>query len=72
MKAHNNNPCIPDVNLDSSSLSPLEQAKLLDMLSEYSDIFAAVGAPSAQTTVVKHAIKTRGPPIRQQLCHQWH
>ena len=67
MKACDNDPYIPDVNLDSSSLSPLERAKLLDVLSEYSDIFAAVAALSTQTTVVKHAIKTRGPPIRQPL-----
>ena len=67
MKAHNNNTCIPDVNLDSSTLSPLEQAKLLDLLGKYLDIFAVIRTPSAQATVVKHAIKTKGHPIRQLL-----
>lgn len=61
MKAHNNSPCVPGVNLDSSILSPSGQAKLLNLLSEYLEIFATLGTPSAQTTVVKHAIKTMGP-----------
>ena len=64
VKAHNNNSCVPDFNLDSSILSPSEQAKLLDLLSEYSHIFATQGTPPAQTTVVKHSIKTTGAPIR--------
>ena len=67
VKAHNNNSCAPDFNLDSSILSPSEEAKLLDLLSEYSDIFATQGTPPAQTTVVKHSITTTGAPIRQPL-----
>ena len=39
----------------------------IDLLSEYSDIFATQGTPPAQTTVVKHSIKTTGAPIRQPL-----
>ena len=61
VKAHNNNSCVPDFNLDSSILSPSEQTKLLDLLSGYSDIFATQGTPPAQTTVVKHSIKPQEP-----------
>ena len=45
----------------------MEKTKLLDLLSEYSDVFATVGTPGAQNHVVKHTIKTRGLPIRQPL-----
>ena len=32
-----------------------------------SDLFVSRGGPVGQTTVVKHAILTEGPPIRQQM-----
>ena len=67
MKMYNSSPCTPEVNLDSSTLSSLDKTKLLDLLTEYSDVFATPGAPSAQCQVVKHTIKTTGPPIRQPL-----
>ena len=67
VKAHNNSSCVPDFNLDSSILSPSEQAKLLDLLSEYSDIFATQGTPPVQTTVVNHSMKTTGAHVRQPL-----
>ena len=51
-------------NLDLPDLSEPETSTLLDLLSEYSDIFApATGC----TTTVKHAIPTMGPPIRQPM-----
>ena len=61
MKAYNNSPCVSGVNFDSLILSPSEETKLLNLLSEYLDIFATMGTLSAQTTVVKHSIKTTGP-----------
>ena len=68
METQGSNTCAPEINLDSSLLSSMEKTKLLDLLSEYSDVFATVGTPGAQNHVVKHTIKTRGLPIRQPLC----
>ena len=45
----------------------LKKTKLLDLLSEYSDVFATIGTPGAQNHVVKHTIKTTGLPITQPL-----
>ena len=67
MKMCNSSPYTPEVNLDSSTVSSLDKTKLLDLLTEYSDVFATPGVPSAQCQVVKHTIKTTGPPIRQPL-----
>ena len=67
MKMCNSSPYTPEVNLDSSTVSSLDKMKLLDLLTEYSDVFATPGVPSAQCQVVKHTIKTTGPPIRQPL-----
>lgn len=64
MKTQGSNTCTPEINLDSSVLSSTE---LLDLLTEYSDIFATSGAPGAQNHVVKHTIKTTGLPVRQSL-----
>ena len=57
----------PEINLDSSTLLPAEKTKLRDLLTVYSDIFATSGTPATQNQVVKHNIKTTGPPIRQPL-----
>ena len=54
-------------NLDLPDLSEPETSTLLDLLSEYSDIFAPVTGPRGCTTTVKHAIPTMGPPIRQPM-----
>jgi len=67
LKTYNRNPCIPEINLDSSILSSAEKVKVLDLITEYSDIFTTPGAPPAKSQVVKHTIKTQGPPIRQPL-----
>ena len=67
METQGSNTCAPEINLDSSLLSSMEKTKLLDLLAEYSDVFATVGTPGAQNHVVKHTIKTTGLPIRQPL-----
>ena len=39
LEDHNNESCIPEVNLDSSTLSSMEKTDLLSLLVEYSDVF---------------------------------
>ena len=67
MTIQNSHGYTPEINLESSTLLPAEKTKLLDLLTEYSDIFATSGTPTTQSQVVKHNIKTTGPPIRQPL-----
>ena len=67
METQGSNTCVPEINMDSSLLSSTEKTKLLDLLSEYSDVFATVGTSGAQNHIVKHTIKTTGLPIRQPL-----
>lgn len=52
------------IYLDVSALSSTEKTDLLNLLTEYSDIFAK---PGANPHVVKHTIETTGPPIRQPV-----
>ena len=44
-----------------------EKTELLGLLTKFSDLFAPRGGPVGQTAMVKHAILTEGPPIRQQV-----
>ena len=67
MTIQNSHDYTPEINLESSTLLPAEKTKLLDLLTEYSHIFATSGTPATQNQVVKHNIKTTGPPIRQPL-----
>ena len=57
----------PEINLDSTDLTESEKTELLGLLTKFSDLFAPRGGPVGQTAVVKHAILTEGPPIRQQM-----
>ena len=53
------------VDLSQCNLSPAQKQKLLDLLHDYGDLFAIDGGPLGRTSLVKHAIHTEGPPIRQ-------
>ena len=54
-------------DLHLPNLSETEKSTLLDLLGEFSDVFAPVTGPRGCTTAVKHAIPTTGPPIRQPV-----
>ena len=54
MTLQNSHDYTPEINLESSTLLPAEKTKLLDLLTEYSDIFATSGTPATQSQVVKH------------------
>ena len=56
-----------EINLDSTDLTESEKTELLGLLTKFSDLFAPRGGPVGQTAMVKHAILTEGPPIRQQM-----
>ena len=62
-----NIPPVPQVNLETSDLSPAEKAKLLDLLTEFADVFVEKGPCPGGSHVVKHSITTTGLPIRQPL-----
>ena len=61
METQGSNNCAPETNLDSSLLLCTEKPKLLDLLSEYSNVFATDGTPGAQNHVVKHTSKLARP-----------
>ena len=56
-----------NVDLTSTGLTPTEKQQLLALLTQFSDLFATTDRPLGKTEVVKHAVKTSGPPIRQPL-----
>ena len=62
-----NIPPVPQVNLETSDLSPAEKARLLDLLTEFADVFVEKGPGPGGSHVVKHSITTTGLPIRQPL-----
>ena len=49
------------------ALSSAERSQLVDLLTEFHDIFAPPTGPQGCTSAVKHAIPTTGPPIRQPM-----
>eukprot|EP00731_Ephydatia_muelleri_P012792 Em0007g102a len=57
---------MPEVDLSSSSITPQEK-KLEKLLYDFRGLFVSEGGPLGRTSVVKHAIKTTGPPIREPL-----
>jgi len=57
--------CFDDLQLPD--LSESERTKLVNLLTEYCDVFAPAEGPSGSTSVVTHAIPTTGPPIRQSM-----
>ena len=57
--------CFDDLQLPD--LSEAERTKLVNLLTEYCDVFAPAEGPSGYTSVVTHAIPTTGPPIRQSM-----
>ena len=56
-----------DVDLSHCDLPQSEKEKLMKLINEFSDIFASQGCEFGCTSVVKHEIKTEGPPVRQQV-----
>lgn len=58
-----NVPPVPQVNLETSDLSLAEKAKLLDLLTEFADVFVEKGPCPGGSHVVKHSITTIGMPI---------
>ena len=65
LKAQNDR--MPEVDLSWSSITPLEKKKLEKLLYDFRGLFVSEGGPLGRTSVVKHAIKTTGPPIREPL-----
>ncbi len=55
------------VDLISSDLTPPEQDQLLELLTQYNDVFATPEGPLGKTSMVKHEVQTTGPPIRQPV-----
>ena len=64
LKAQNDR--MPEVDLSSSGITPQEK-KLEKLLYDFRGLFVSEGEPTGRTSVVKHAIKTTGPPIREPL-----
>ena len=54
-----------DFDLSSSELSPQEQQQLRSVLHSFHDVFATPDGPLGHTSIVKHEVRTTGPPIRQ-------
>ena len=54
-------------SLDSSNLSRSQIQELKRFLVSFSDLFASPTGTLGRTSVVKHAIQTDGPPVKQQL-----
>ena len=53
-----------DYDLLSSDLSPQEQQQLHSVLHSFHDVFATPDGPLGRTSIVKHEVRTTGPPIR--------
>ena len=58
-------PSFDDLHLPD--LSGSETSRLLDLLSEFSDLFAPVTGLTGCTMAVKHTIPATGPPIHQPI-----
>ena len=58
-----------DVDLSSSKLSTQDKQRLYDVLCTFRDVFATTDEVLGSTSVIKHAVKTTGPPIRQAMRH---
>ena len=56
-----------NIDLDSSNLSSVQIQELKRSLVSFSDLFASPTGALGRTSVVKHAIQTDGPPVKQQL-----
>ena len=54
-------------DLEESHLNEKQQKEPKFLLCSFKDIFSGMGDPLGRTNVVKHAIKTQGPPIRQPM-----
>ena len=54
-------------DLDFPHLSSSERTELVNLLTEFGDIFSSTNSLRGRTTLVKHSIPTTGPPIRQPL-----
>ena len=63
-------PPMLDIDFTHSALSPSQQQDLLTLLHDYNDLFASDADPTGRTAVVRHAINTEGPPIRQPMRRQ--
>ena len=57
----------PNVDLCESPLNAKQKEELMQLLTEFNDLFASEGAPLGKTSLVKHTIETQGSPIRQPL-----
>ena len=55
-------------HLHLPNLSSSERTELINLLSQFHDIFSPSDGPTGHTSVVTHTIPTIGPPIRQHLC----
>ena len=58
---------MPDVNLTGANLNHSQLEKLKQLIGKFRTLFAKEKGPLGRTSVVKHTIKTDGPPIRQTL-----
>jgi len=56
-----------DIDLSQTDLEERQKCELLHVLKEFSDVFATQNGPLGRTSLVKHAVSTEGPPIRQPL-----
>ena len=57
----------PEINLDSTDLTISQKTVLFGILTQFFDLFMPRGGPVGQTTVVKHAILTEDPSVRQLM-----
>ena len=64
--------CPPKLNIDFThgTLSLSQQQDLLNLLHDYQDLFASNADSLGRTAMVRHAINTEGPPIRQSMRRQ--
>ena len=58
---------VSPVNLETSDLPSSAKSKLLDLVTEFADVFAEMESCLGRSHVVKHSITTTGMPIRQPL-----
>ena len=54
-------------HLDFPNLSSPERTELVNLLTEFSDIFSPSNGLMGHTSLIKHSIPTTGPPIRQPV-----
>ena len=65
--SHPPKPCQPPL---PERLSPLQQQQLNELFHEYSDVFSHGEDDLGNTPLLKHAIETHGPPLRQPYRRQ--